>query len=415
MKKSNQLTGSPIHILVVSPFFHPHIGGSQRYIEELYVRIMKDHPNVKVTVLTYNTDGAPEREVYRKLSIVRIPCWSILPGQFALPNPLPLIGKLIELSSRRFDYVHTQMRFFDTTWWSWIYAKLIHATSIFTEHVATHPTHEKNIVRNIARFVDKTIGAWSIGQYDLVTVTNTPTQIFLKQTLRINTPVHLSYGGIDTTYFSPSKRKVRRVPHIGISPNKKTTVVTFAGRIIQSKGVMAYLQAIESMKKTVPKHVQFVIGGDGELFPAVKRYIHAHNLGHLVKLTGALTRSEMRTLLRATDIFVHPSQHSEGFPNAILEAGASQCYVIATDNAGSSEIIRHAQTGAIIRQKQIRAIVSAIQWSLDNPKSRREMAASARTYIAEQFDWNVLSREFYSLLLRAATGSRITIPDTIMA
>ena len=81
-----------IKILLISPYFAPHIGGSQRYMEELYVHLSEQFPHISVDVLTYNTTDSKTIEKYRGITIYRVPCWEILPGQFALPNPIKLIA-----------------------------------------------------------------------------------------------------------------------------------------------------------------------------------------------------------------------------------------------------------------------------------------------------------------------------------
>jgi len=184
---------SPINILVISPYFFPAIGGSQRYMEELYVHITRQFPQVHVHVVTYNTERAVARERHRGISLYRIPCVELIRGQFALPNIVALLGVLQFLSKKHIDFVHTHIRFFDATWWAWIYARIIGAKSIFTEQVAAHPVHRMPQVQWIARFVDATIAKWSIAQYDLITTTNRSAKVFLEKTLGIKKQITVSY------------------------------------------------------------------------------------------------------------------------------------------------------------------------------------------------------------------------------
>lgn len=392
----NQKNVSPIHILVVSPFFYPHIGGSQRYIEELYVHMMRQQKNLRVTVLTYNTDQALEREYYHGLSIYRIPCWHILTGQFALPNLIALAAILIRFSSKHFDFVHTHIRFFDATWWAWAYAKMIGAKSIFTEHVATHPVHPNTIVRKIAKVVDMTIAKISIDHYDLVTTTNTPAKLFLETTLGIHHPVTLSYGGVDTSFFAPKQSGKKHIPHTSVKLSSRDTVITYAGRIIWSKGIMTFVKAIKTMK-TMP-HVHFVFAGTGDLLPWLKNTIHREGLTEKVSITGPLTPKEVRSLFDSTDIFIHPSHHNEGFPNVLLEAAASGCVVVTTNNAGTYEMFQDKKTAYFIPMKNDRAITKAVQEIRKNPSKTHMMTKAARLDIQNRFDWQIIARQFFHLL-----------------
>ena len=60
-----------MRILLVLPFFYPHRGGSQKYAEELFAFIVKNHSNTQVDVLCYNTDKASAFEEYREFRIYR--------------------------------------------------------------------------------------------------------------------------------------------------------------------------------------------------------------------------------------------------------------------------------------------------------------------------------------------------------
>lgn len=388
------------NILVISSLFHPEVGGAQRYLEELYVNILKKNRNVTVTVLSYNTQKAKEKETYRGMTIYRIPCWNILPGQFALPNPFALITTLIRLTiDKKFSVVHTHLRFFDTTWWAWAYARLIGALSIATEHVASYPIHSSKIVTAVAKLVDRTIATWSLSQYDMITVTNTPAKRFLENTLGIKKPIILSYGGVDSTLFAPkahlSNHKVLPGGHV---VSQKTIVVTYAARLIWSKGIGYFLDAIKELSKKLPRNVIFTLAGVGEYEKRIPSFITKYGLKNRVVWLESLDRKEMAKLLKATDIFVHPSHHTEGFPNSVLEAASSGCFVIATDNAGTNEIISNDQTGMLIAQKRTDDIQRGIMWAVDHKSKRLAIARACRISTRQQYDWGSIASGFYETI-----------------
>lgn len=392
----NKQLHSPINIIVVSPYFLPTIGGSQRYIEELYVHLIRQYPYVHVDVIAYNTENAPTRETHRGLTIHRIPCIEIIKGQFALPNMFSLWGTLIHLSQKHIAFVHTHIRFFDATWWVWLYAKLIGAKSIFTEQVAAHPVHPNPVVRWIAKTIDLTIARFSICRYDLVTTTNSAAKTFLEQTLGIKNPITVSYGGVDTRFFSPVK--TRTVPHLTKRLPKNSVVVTFASRLIWSKGIKYLTRAIKPMQ--LPTNVHVCIAGDGPLAAWTQKEIHSTPTMKRVHFLGALNYQEIKTLLQATDIFIHPSHHNEGFPNVILEALSSKCFVIASDNAGTKEMIEHGNTGYLIKQKSIKAIQESLIYAISHKKHRETIAANGRLDMKKRFDWQTISTSFYLLIQR---------------
>ena len=391
---------SPVNVLVISPYFLPTIGGSQRYIEELYAHVITQYPHMHVDVIAYNTEHVLAKEVYRGLTIYRIPCLELIKGQFALPNIFALWGILLQLAKKHIAFVHTHIRFFDATWWTWIYAKLIGAKSIFTEQVASHPVHTNKYVTWIAKFVDMTIAKWSIERYDMITTTNTAAKLFLKEILKIQKPVTVSYGGVDTHFFHP--KKTHSIPHLTHKLPKNATIVTFASRIIWSKGITYFLDALEKIDH-LPPSVHVVIAGSGPLDNEVQTRVHALGDRKRVHIVGGLNYKEMKQLLQATDIFVHPSHHNEGFPNVILEALASNCLVIATNNAGTKEVLRNGINGYLIKQKSATALVSAIRAALSQVKKTKAMAKTGRNDVVKHFDWKTISTSFYQLTQRFCT------------
>ena len=144
--------------------------------------------------------------------------------------------------------------------------------------------------------------------------------------------------------------------------------------------------------------VIFVIAGDGELYPDLTKRVATDHLNKKVILTGNLTPQEVRDLLRITDVFVYPSHHNEGFPNSILEAGASGCFVIVTDNAGTSEIVANNLTGSFIKQKSSAEIGQTLTWALDNHKKTQKMGMKLREEIKKKFNWIKIAEVFYKVL-----------------
>jgi glycosyltransferase involved in cell wall biosynthesis len=81
-----------------------------------------------------------------------------------------------------------------------------------------------------------------------------------------------------------------------------------------------------------------------------------------------------------------------------LEAGASENFVIATQNAGVEEAMTDKKTGFIIEQKNEADMRRTIRWAVEHAKERRVMAQAFRSVIRRKFEWNKLSEKFYVLL-----------------
>lgn len=376
-----------MRILVISPYFYPHKGGSQQYAEELHVNLMQNDSSVKVDILTYNTDNSKSVEKYRNLTIYRIPCIQILKGQFAIPNYFELIKTLKKLKKNNYEFVNSHTRFFESSWWAPFAAKHLNAKSILTDHCASHPTHKLALVTVISTLIDKNIVPFFIKKYDFVTVTNSSTKKFLKS-LGINNTT-LIYGGVDTNYFkSESKNKTRKIGSKTLSKND--IAVSFVGRMIYSKGPHLLLEAAEKITSE-NKNVYFFFGGDG---PELKNLKKIKN--RQIIFLGSLNKDKVADLMKKSDILVHPSLHNEGFPNVLLESGSASCAIIATNMGGTFEII-NKNTGIIIKP-DAKDIHKKLRLLINEPKKRLQYQKAVRSWVKEKYNWGKIAKDYKNYL-----------------
>jgi glycosyltransferase involved in cell wall biosynthesis len=364
---------------------------------------MQVNPSVRVDVVCYNTDNAKPVEEYNGFTIYRVPCWQPLRGQFAIPNYFALATTLQKLFAKnRYSFVNSHTRFFESSWWVPFVAKYYYTRSVLTDHCATHPTHARKVISYIAQAIDKTLVPFFMKKYDFVTVTNKATLSFV-ESLGVQN-AHLIYGGVDIKEFNQSKKALsRRIPGIKKTFSSQDIIITFVGRMIESKGPHLLLEAVQDIIKK-NDHVFIVFAGDGPLFASLSQ--HANDR---IFFTGSLEKKQVAHLLKQTDILVHPSLHHEGFPNVILEAGASHCAVIATDKGGTREIIHQNKTGLIINPT-VTEIQKALKILIKDSDKRQRLAKDLRSWIVANYSWNTIAKDFQELI-----SATITKPSTFPA
>ncbi len=391
-----------MRLLFITPFFHPHRGGTELYAEGLLSHLVSNSPQLEVDGLCYNTDKAPEFEKYKGLDIYRVPCLKIIPGQFVVPKLIPLIKTLFKLSKNKYSHVLTQTRIFDTCWWVWLYAKLVGAKSIFIGHGADFVHHSSSLVEIVARIVDRTLAPFFVRFYSKVVVISSATKYFYQERLGIKN-LTLIYGGLDTAQFAGKITSARIIPNIGRHIDDNEVLVAFVGRLIWAKGVDLMYEAFKGVTSTKDSSVNLVFAGVGDLQKSLEDKVSKDGLQNRVFFTGLLDPEEVRDLLAMTDIFVNPS-FNEGLPRAVLEAAAAGCFVIATDVGSTGEIIQDGNTGMLLESNSVDSMEKALLWYLDHPEEAVKMANSAQVYVRKFFDWSVVSREFYLEVLSDAVS-----------
>ena len=224
-------------ILIFAAYFHPHIGGYEKIVYELSRRLVQS--GYEIDVLTCNTERVAANEKLDGIHIYRLPCWNALNSLYPIPKPCPTSFKILrKLLRKNYDAIHTQTRFFITSFLGLILAKLKRTPLVHTEHGARHSLVPNKIVDLISRAYDHSIGALLVKSARRNIGVSEAACEFLKHLGAANAQV--IYNGIDTTTFK-KKEDTNYRQKLGISND--SIVITFVGRLIYAKGVQDLISA----------------------------------------------------------------------------------------------------------------------------------------------------------------------------
>ena len=149
-------------------------------------------------------------------------------------------------------------------------------------------------------------------------------------------------------------------------------LVVAVGRLSEQKNPLLLVRAAGSIVRDVP-NARFVWIGDGELRGEVERAIEEAGLRERWTITGWLT-NPYALLSRAT-VFVLPSRY-ESFGYVTLEAMVLGRPVVATDVAGSRDLVVPGETGRLVPEGDARALASAVAELLRNPSEAARLGAA---------------------------------------
>ena len=156
----------------------------------------------------------------------------------------------------------------------------------------------------------------------------------------------------------------------------------FIGRHVPYKG-LRYL--IEASSKIQDNKMHFLIAGTGELTEELKQ-LSAND--PKVEFVGRVTDSEWRSFLYACDIFCFPSiTRNEGFGLAQAEAMYYEKPVVTFTIKGSgvNYVTLNGVTGIECPNCDSASYAKALQKLADNIQLRREMGASGRHRVLDNF------------------------------
>ena len=179
-------------------------------------------------------------------------------------------------------------------------------------------------------------------------------------------------------------------------------VIVSVGRLSPEKGQADLIDALAIVSSAgVP--FTAVFAGDGPSRSALQARIRAHGLEKSVYLPGYIDPPQR--LIEAADLLVLPS-HTEGLPNAALEALAMKVPVVATKVGGTPEVITDRETGRLVPAAAPDALADAILDFAANQEEWRRTAARGRTMVEARFDFGNRTRQLEELYREVMTGSQ---------
>jgi len=210
-----------------------------------------------------------------------------------------------------------------------------------------------------------------------------------------------SSNGIDTTHFDPKlfslsdREQLREKYNI----NNNDFVFLFPGRLVTDKGINELVSAFDELCKTYSEVKLLLIGPDEkELDPIHKESIEIiKNNKNIIHLDFQV---DIRPFYYISDALVFPS-YREGFPNAVMEAGAMSLPSIVSDINGCNEIIKQGINGVIIPVKDKVKLQKEMEMFINSKEFLKIMASNARNEIKGKYErtyiWNELLKEYQSL------------------
>ncbi|MDQ2899729.1 MAG: glycosyltransferase family 4 protein [Acidobacteriota bacterium] len=182
--------------------------------------------------------------------------------------------------------------------------------------------------------------------------------------------IHLCYNGIDLEVFRPQA-----------APRQPEIVIGVVCALRPEKGLPTLLEAFARLH---PKHagLKLVLVGDGPSKPALQA--QAAELEILDACTFAPTTNRVADWLRSFDIFVLPSK-SEALSNALMEAMACGCCVVASRVGGNPELTGEDERGLLFDAGNSAQLAAALERLIAAPELRADLAAKATNFIHSGF------------------------------
>jgi glycosyltransferase involved in cell wall biosynthesis len=161
---------------------------------------------------------------------------------------------------------------------------------------------------------------------------------------------------------------------LGIPAESLVTVAV--GRLSKEKAHADLLEALAALRRQRPSLAfRAIVAGDGPERGNLARRAAALDLDRVVIFAGQ--QADVKPCYALADVFVLPS-HTEGSPNALLEAMAAGKAIVAAAVGGVPEIVRDGETALLFPAGRIESLARAIARLLEDRALARRLGAAAR-------------------------------------
>ena len=201
--------------------------------------------------------------------------------------------------------------------------------------------------------------------------------------------VFICPNGIPSSSAFPFKEHYNKVPNL-----------LFLSNLIESKGVLVLLDALNLIKQSYVFHCDFV-GGETFEIDATRfdKEIESRGLKEFVTYHGKKYGAEKDKVYQNADIFVFPTYYeNECFPLVLLEAMQFGLPCITTNEGAISDIIEDGINGLIAQKRDIYELSNHIITLLTNKELRKKMGNEAKIKFQKEFTLEVFERRFCIIL-----------------
>jgi len=174
-------------------------------------------------------------------------------------------------------------------------------------------------------------------------------------------------------------------------PNSRQKIL-FLSRFDRKKGLDLLLEAFAQLRRKGLDAVLILAGsGDPGLVAQLKKQARRLGIAADVVWAGFLTGPDKWAALANADVFVLPS-YSENFGVALVEALASGCPVVLSDQVGIQREIASADAG-LVTPCRAEDLAQALLNVLTDPVLRRRMSENGVRLARQEFSLEAVSRK----------------------
>lgn len=361
-----------MHIARVVHLFYPEAVGDPYHSYELSLRqATRRH---RVTVITWTPQRTAHWEkVTRGFDVCRSKGMNFkLDGAISEYPFLPNLSSV--LRNIKPDIIHAHSHLFLPTFTAVKAAKKLRLPSVLT--VGGVSAERDAFINFVQQSYLYTIGKWifrDVGR--IICLTKSDAYEVMKYGAD-SSKIRIVPNAVDLNLFKPSKEK------------SNDPLFVWVGRFVPEKGPHYLVRAIEVVVRAC-KDAKFILIGDGQMFPLIRKMVKKSGLNDYVRFTGVIDPESVSHILSKATGFVFPSL-KEGMPKAVLEAMACGLPIIASNISGIDEFVTNGYDGLLVPPEDHQVLAEAIMNVISDRNLAAKLGANARKTVETNHNWDTV-------------------------
>lgn len=385
-------------ICMVVPYFYPHTGGTEKYVKDLSMALVKE--GHEVTVISTNIPvekNAPLEEMMSGFKVIRLPSTN----KFSY---LPVTDKKFDLKMLEgYDIVHCHVPSFG---FLREIAGKIKQPVVVTYHCDV-TVSEKYYGVNVPNVLIKAV-EHSSNIYARLLLKKADAVYNTTKTYTDSSPVLKHIKGVRSIPIGIFHDQIDEVQQrLGLSEkDKNVKQLLWLGRMAGNKGCDYTVKALPKILAKFPD-VRLIICGDGEEKAHINDLIDKLGVRKSIDMYGTATFDDLVRFYYTSLVYIFPSiNRLEAFGIVQLEAMANNTAVICTDIPGPNAVMDAGKTGLIVPKQDPEAIADAVISMLSDPQKALEMGRAGRKLVETKYDWSVIGKQVLDLYQEAKNNKK---------
>jgi glycosyltransferase involved in cell wall biosynthesis len=169
--------------------------------------------------------------------------------------------------------------------------------------------------------------------------------------------------------------------------------------------MLSLMEAIARVAGATPR-AHFVLIGDGQLMPEVRRFIAERDLASRVTLTGGVAPALVPAHVSALDVGVLAGSPWYSSPIKLFEYGAAGLAIVAPRVPAVAEVIADGSEGLLIEPEDAGELARSVLALVADASLRRTLGEHFRARVRTEYTWARVATRLTEIFACSPRGRR---------